>query len=58
MDVLERVGGKYAPDSVSFSGFEASTLGDSTGDGSSSCKEEGLLSMDLVRSAADMLARD
>ena len=39
VDVLERVGGKYAPDSASFSGFEASTFGDSTGDGSSSCNE-------------------
>ena len=47
VDVLERVGGKYAPDSASFSGFKASTLGDSTGDGSSSCNE-------FFRSAAAM----
>lgn len=39
VDVDERAYGKYAPDSASFSGFEVSAVGDSTGLGSSSCSD-------------------
>ena len=55
VDVDERAEGKYAPDSACFSGFEASTMGDSTGLGSISCIEGAVLSIDVIRSATAML---